>query len=193
MLIFFIIGFLAGIYALIPTPFLKYSYIEYFIYTLLLIVGIGLGSDNKSLALIKNIKPSIIFIPIVSLFGTAFGVLIISLLLPSLGLKEILAAGLGMGYYSIPSIIVTKFSGEIAGAIVLIANMLRELLTLLISPLLARYLGNLAPIAAGGATTGDITLPIITKASGKEYVFIAIINGMILSILVPLLVTFIIQ
>ncbi|MBN2521044.1 MAG: lysine exporter LysO family protein, partial [Bacteroidales bacterium] len=63
--------------------------------------------------------------------------------------------------------------------------------TFIFTPLLVRYFGRLAPIASGGATSMDTSLPIITKFTGKEYAVISIYNGIVLSILVPVLITFI--
>ena len=73
------------------------------------------------------------------------------------------------------------------------SNIFREIITLLFAPLLAKYFGELAPIAAGGATAMDTTLPIITKFSGKEYGIISLFSGIVLSLLVPFLVTFILK
>ena len=82
---------------------------------------------------------------------------------------------------------------ETLGVIALLSNIMRELITLLATPIFLKYFGKLAPIAAGGATSMDTTLPIITKFSGKDYAIIAIFSGTVLTILVPFLVTFILQ
>jgi uncharacterized membrane protein YbjE (DUF340 family) len=52
------------------------------------------------------------------------------------------------------------------------------------------WFGRLAPIAAGGATTMDTTLPIITRTCGKEFVILSIIHGFLVDFSVPFLVTF---
>ena len=54
-----------------------------------------------------------------------------------------------------------------------------------------KYFGKLAPIASGGATSMDTTLPVITKFTGTEYAIIAVFSGTVLTIIVPFLVTFI--
>jgi len=53
---------------------------------------------------------------------------------------------------------------------------------------LVKYLGRLISIAPGGATTMDVTLPLIKKTAGDEMVLPALINGIVLSALVPILV-----
>ena len=110
-----------------------------------------------------------------------------------IGLRESLAIGAGFGYYSLSSIFITKISGEALGVVALISNISREIATLLITPLLVKYFGKLAPIASGGATSMDTTLPIITKFVGKEYAIISVFSGIVLTILVPFLVTFILK
>jgi uncharacterized membrane protein YbjE (DUF340 family) len=53
------------------------------------------------------------------------------------------------------------------------------------------FFGKLAPVASGGATSMDSTLPIIVTASGKEYAMISVFSGIVLTILVPFLVPFV--
>ena len=76
------------------------------------------------------------------------------------------------------------------GTLALTANIIREIITLLGAPLLVCWFGKLAPICAGGATTMDTTLPVITRFSGKEFVVISIFHGFIVDFSVPFLVTF---
>ena len=63
------------------------------------------------------------------------------------------------------------------------------ILTLLAAPLLVRWFGNLAPISAGGATTMDTTLPIITRTAGQQFVVVSIFHGFVVDFSVPFLVT----
>jgi uncharacterized membrane protein YbjE (DUF340 family) len=123
--------------------------------------------------------------------GTFFGVALCSLLLPSLNLREVLAVGAGFGYYSLSSIFISELHSQTLGVIALVSNILREIFTLLFVPLLVKYFGKLAGIASGGATSMDTTLPVISKYSGKEYAVISLFSGIVLTILVPFLVTFI--
>jgi uncharacterized membrane protein YbjE (DUF340 family) len=101
--------------------------------------------------------------------------------------------GAGFGYYSLSSIFIGQISGKTLGVVALISNILREIITLLGTPLLLKFFGQLAPIAAGGATSMDTTLPVITKFTGKEYAVISVFSGVVLTMLVPFLVTFILK
>lgn len=108
-----------------------------------------------------------------------------------------MAVGSGFAYYSLSSILITQFKEpsiglQLAtelGTIALLANISREILTLLAAPLLVRWFGNLAPISAGGATTMDTTLPIITRTAGQQFVVVSIFHGFVVDFSVPFLVT----
>ena len=84
---------------------------------------------------------------------------------------------------------ITEYKGPELGTIALLSNITREIITLLFAPLLVRWFGNLAPISAGGATTMDTTLPIITRYSGQSFVVVSIFHGFVVDFSVPFLVT----
>jgi uncharacterized membrane protein YbjE (DUF340 family) len=79
------------------------------------------------------------------------------------------------------------------GSLAFLSNVFRELLTIIILPFVVKYLGRITSIAPGGATTMDVTLPIIKETAGEETVIPAFVSGAILSILVPILVPFLIS
>ncbi len=70
-----------------------------------------------------------------------------------------------------------------------LANIIREMITLLLTPLLAKWFGPLAPISSGGATTMDTTLPIITQTVGQRCVALSIYHGFVTDFTVPFFVT----
>lgn len=189
---FFVLGIIAGVYHILPKFLFDTDFSIYALYVLICLVGIGVGSDKKAREIQKNAKLKIILVPLTVVIGTLLGVAVVSLFI-DIGLREALAIGAGFGYYSLSSILITKISGEALGVIALIANISREITTLLLAPLLVKYFGKLAPVAAGGATSMDTTLPVITQFAGKEYVIISVFSGVVLSILVPFLVTFILS
>ncbi|MEA3318336.1 MAG: lysine exporter LysO family protein [Bacteroidota bacterium] len=193
ILLFFIFGIITGLFKLIPNIMLETDFSMYALYVLMFLVGIGIGSDKSAWQTIVNNKIRVIFVPLSVIIGTLLGAGLISFLLPTINIKESLAVGAGFGYYSLSSIFITKLSGETLGVIALLSNILREIITLLAAPMFAIYFGKIAPISAGGATSMDTTLPIITKASGKEYAIISVFSGIVLTIIVPFLVSFILE
>lgn len=190
---FFILGLLSGLSSLLPDFMLNKDLSTYALYVLMFLVGITVGADKAAFKIIKEVKFEILIIPVFVIVGTFIGVSIVSLFLKDLSLKDSLAVGAGFGYYSLSSIIITEIRGESLGALALVANIMREVFTLLFAPLLVMFFGKLAPIASGGATSMDSTLPVVRKFSGKEYALISVYNGTVLTILVPLIVMFILE
>lgn len=188
---FFIGGLLLGMYKLLPEQLLQNDYSLYALYLLMFLVGISIGSNKKSLQVIKSVNFKILLVPLSVITGTYIGVSIFSLIQNNLNLIESLAVGSGFGYYSLSSVLITEVSGEELGVIALLSNISREIITLLLTPLFARYFGKLAPISSGGATAMDTTLPIITKYIGSDYAIISVFSGVVLTILVPFLIAII--
>jgi uncharacterized membrane protein YbjE (DUF340 family) len=187
----FILGILVGLLHIIPVTSFINDISLYILYILMFVVGIALGLDNHVWQQIKTMNLKILLIPIATFTGTALGIIFYQLFFSYPHGKDLYAIGAGFGYYSFSSIYISKISGEQLGIIALLANIIREVLTLVLAPVLVKYFGNLAPIASGGATTSDTTLPIILKYSGKEYVLGSVINGVLLTLLVPFLLAFI--
>ena len=189
---FFVLGLLLGISGRLPVNLISDDWSTYTLYVLMFLAGIGIGADRKSWHVLRTINIKIILVPAGIIIGTFAGVTLSSLFLPSLGLREVLAVGAGFGYYSLSSIFISEMHSQSLGLVALLSNMFREIITLLFTPLLVSYFGKLAGIASGGATSMDTTLPVISKYSGKEYAIISLFSGIILTILVPVLVTLIV-
>ena len=187
---FFIAGLLLARWGWIPLSLSEGDVSIWALYALMFLVGISIGSDTQALKAIRGQHWKILWVPVATWAGTLAGTALASLLLPSRSLADCLAVGSGFGYYSLSSIFITEYRGAELGTIALAANIIREIITLLGAPLLVCWFGKLAPICAGGATTMDTTLPVITRFSGKEFVVISIFHGFIVDFSVPFLVTF---
>lgn len=193
ILSFFTLGIILGVTGALPEFLSDTDYSVYALYGLMLLVGIGIGADRKSLNVIFSMNFRLFLIPVGIILGTLIGAAIITLFLPGLRIKEVLAVGSGFGYYSLSSVLITQMHSETLGVVSLLSNIMREVITLLFTPLLVKYFGKFAGIASGGATAMDTTLPVITRYSGREYAVISVFSGILLTILVPVLVTFILN
>lgn len=193
ILAFFTAGVIAGLFRMLPDAMLETDFSMYALYVLMFLVGIGIGADRKSWSVLHQMKLKIVMVPLGVILGTLTGAAIVSLLLPGLKLKETLAVGAGFGYYSLSSLMITQLANESLGVIALLSNIMREMFTLIATPLLVMYFGKLAGISSGGATSMDTTLPVITRFSGKEWSIISVFSGIVLTLLVPFLVTFILK
>lgn len=188
ILFFFVAGILFGTMAIFPENFSGEKMTTYVLYLLLVMVGIGVGANKNTLKMLKAINYKILLIPVSVIVGTFLGTALYSLLDADMTLRECWAVGAGFGYYSLSSVIITEMAGESLGVIALLSNIIREIFTLVFAPLIVRFFGKLAPVSAGGATSMDTTLPIITRYSGTEYVAFSVFSGLVLTLLVPLLV-----
>ena len=186
---FFILGSCCGYFQLLPA-FVTQSNLSYYaLCALMFCVGISIGNNPQTLRNFRSLNPRLIFLPVMTILGTLTGSAVISFLLPHRSLTDCLAVGSGFGYYSLSSIFITEYKGAELGTVALLANISREIVTLLAAPLLVRWFGNLAPISAGGATTMDTTLPIITQTAGQQFVIVSIFHGFVVDFSVPFLVT----
>ena len=156
---------------------------------LLLCVGMGIGSNPDMKSEFRSLNPRVALLPLATILGSWAGAAIAFLMLQRT-ITDCLAISSGFAYYSLSSIFLTEYRGIELGTIALVANLVREAITLLGTPLLARLFGPLAPISAGGATTMDTTLPIITHTCGQRFTILAIFHGFIVDFSVPYLVTF---
>lgn len=186
----FVLGIVAGWSGLLPESLFKGNVEIFVLYSLLLFVGIGVGSDTKALRSIVRMNVRGLIVPLAVALGSLAGAGMVSFILAQISFRDGMAVGAGFGYYSLSSILISKMSGEELGVIALLSNIFREVLTIVLTPLLVRYLGKLAPIACGGATSMDTTLPIIHRHVGTRFAVVSVINGIVLSMLVPVLVPF---
>lgn len=146
---------------------------------------------------IKSLNPRIALLPVATILGSWMGAMAafflmnndVCSLLHHRQLTDCLAVDSGFAYYSLSSIFITEYRGAELGTIALLANIIREMITLLLTPLLAKWFGPLAPISSGGATTMDTTLPIITQTVGQRYVALSIYHGFVTDFTVPFFVT----
>ena len=186
---FFVLGTVVGLTDLVPFDLADTDISYYALCALMFCVGLGVGNDPQTLKNFRSLNPRLVFLPVMTIVGTLAGSAVVSMLLSHRSVADCLAVGSGFGYYSLSSIFITESKGPELGTIALLANICREILTLLAAPLLVRWFGNLAPISAGGATTMDTTLPIITRTAGQEYVVLSIFHGFLVDFSVPFLVT----
>lgn len=187
---FFILGIIAGRFGWINIDSFGFDISFIALAMLMLCVGIGVGNDLGALRNLRNLDSRLLLLPLVTIAGTLAGCAILALFLPWRSIPDTLAVGSGFGYYSLSSIFITQYKGPELGTVALLANISREIITLLGAPLLLRLTGPLSPISAGGATSMDTTLPIISNVSGKEFVILSIYHGFTVDFSVPFFVTF---
>lgn len=197
VIVFFVLGCLLGYTRWLPQTLLENDWTAWILYALMFQVGLSIGSDKKLKDILRSIKPKLLLIPLATIIGTLSSSALAALLLHKWSLWNCLAVGSGFAYYSLSSLLITEIMtpvlGPLAaelGTLALMTNVIREIMALLLAPVLVKYVGKVAPICAGGVTSMDTTLPVISQYAGKDMVFLAIFHGVLLDISVPFFVSF---
>lgn len=185
---YFVIGLLGGIEKMVPSWLLDGDVSFVALCGLLLFVGLGIGLNPEMKKEVRSLSPRMALLPVVTIIGSWLGALLIWTVLHRT-LSDCMAINSGFAYYSLSSIFITEYRGAELGTIALLTNIIREMITLLMTPLMAKWFGPLAPISSGGATTMDTTLPIITQTIGQRYMALSIFHGFATDFSVPFLVT----
>ena len=195
-LLCFIVGCLGG--GAFREVMLPEDLSTWLLYGLMFLVGVGMGGRKGLSDLWRSLRPSALLLPWSSLAFTLLFSAVVVCFLPGLRVWDGLAVSSGMGYYTLSSVLITHLKTPVCGAEVaaalgvtaLLCNVFRELIAIVAAPWLARRFGPLAPIAAAGSTSMDVSLPFIVRASGPSYVPVALLHGMTIDCTIPFLIPF---
>lgn len=174
--------------------FLDVNYIHIFSFlsdaalvVLMFSVGISVGANKQVFHKIKEQHIKILIIPIGIIIGSVVGGFLCSLLM-DMPLNVSVAITSGLGWYTLSSVLITDLAGADFGTIAFLANLFREILSFMLIPFVARYCNHYTAIAPAAATSEDTTLPVLIKYTSEEVVVMAVINGVICSMMVPILI-----
>lgn len=184
ILCFFIAGALCGYYDLAPEFLVHNDLSLVALWIFMGITGVMLGRDKRLGDLFKTIKPSLLLLPAATTVGTFLGSAICSLFI-ACNIYECLAIGAGFAYYSLSSIFISRELGVEAGAIALLANVSREILTIVLAGAITRFFGPQALISCGGAASMDTVLGVVMRHGGRQWVLPSIAHGIIMDFSVP--------
>ena len=189
VLLFFGAGVLAGVLGDFPAAFvgIVHEASNYAVYAMLAAVGMTLGFDVRAWRILRDLKGWVALVPLMIAVGTFLGGTAAWAVL-DMSFRDVMAVSAGFGYYSLSSMLINQLADVSLGSMALIANMVRELVTLLFAPLIARVFGGLGPLSAAGAAS-DTCLPAIIRTSGERNTILAIYSGMVLTVAVPFFVT----
>ncbi len=154
---------------------------------LLFLIGFDIGNNKESLRTLFKADRFTLLVPMGTVLGTLFGGYLAALI-TGLYVRDGLAIASGFGWYSLSAVMIAQAKGADLGAIAFLSNVFRETITLLTVPFIAKHFGAYAAVAPGGATTMDVTLPVIEKYAGKKAAVTGFVHGVILSGLAPVFV-----
>ena len=153
---------------------------------MLFLVGLDLGRQGEAVSSIKAAGIGAMLIPLAVLCGSLIFGALAGLFLP-FSPRETAAAAAGMGWYSLAPTLLAPYSLKLSAAAFL-SNVLREILSILLIPVMARRIGYLECVSAAGATAMDTVLPVIVRATDHRMTVYAFASGLICSLSVPVLV-----
>lgn len=154
---------------------------------LLLFVGMDIGKNKAIFSNLSKFGKKIWLLPIGTVIGSFIGGYLASFL-THMYVGEGVAISMGLGWYSLSAIELSKISAEL-GSLAFLTNVIREILAILTVPFIAKYIGHLESVSIAGATSMDTLLPIINKSTSPDVSVIAFFTGITLSTAVPFLVT----
>lgn len=160
---------------------------EYVLYVLMFMVGISVGLNKGIFKKIKQYHFKIFIIPIATIIASILGGVICSFVL-KMPMNISTAITSGLGWYSLSGIMITDLTNATYGSITFLSNLMREIFSFFMIPIIAKRLNYMTCIAPCGATSEDTTLAMIIKYTDEETVVLSVMNGFICSTLVPILI-----
>jgi len=158
---------------------------------LLVFIGMDLGLDGTIVDNFRRVGLRIFVFPAAVVAATLAGALVCSLFL-DLSAKECLAIGAGFGWYTLAPGIIMENGYVTASAVSFLHNVMRELFSILLIPLVARRIGYIETTGMPGAAAMDVCLPIVEKSTRSDIAVYSFVSGVIMSTLVPIMVPLII-
>lgn len=159
--------------------------ISHWLYALLILVGIELAHIRFQRSWLAA---RILLIPALVLLSSLATGAIISVVTGE-RLTTALALSSGFGWFSLSGALADQYLGTNYSGIAVVTDLIRELLAIVAVFLLGQR-SAISSIGVSGATATSTTLPFIRQAYTYEFIPIAIVSGLILSLLAPLLMTF---
>ena len=159
---------------------------------LLFAIGFDLGQDTDLRQKIKDLPKMSLAVPFLIAVGSLAGAIVAGFFV-RLPVGDAALVGAGFGWYSLSAVIIAQTYDVTLGALALLTNVFREVLALILIPIIATKLGQVPAVAPGGATAMDVTLPIISRNTDAQTTLIAFYSGTVLSALVPFVVPLLIR
>lgn len=188
ILLFFAAGIVTGYFDLLGSLEVPSRLSFYNLCVMIFCIGISIGHNRNIFDNLRQFDRKILLLPLFTILGTLAAMAVLGIFIPY-RIPEVMAIGSGQGYYSLSSVLIAESKGAELGTIALLANVIREIITLVTAPFLPRIAGPLAPIAAGGATTADSTLPIIRQVCGDDLSVVSVYHGFLVDFSVPFMVS----
>jgi uncharacterized membrane protein YbjE (DUF340 family) len=150
---------------------------------LLFFMGLLFGADKEAVANLKRTGIKLLIFPFATALGSILGGLVGGLLL-RIDLAASMGVCAGYGWYTLAGPLAGQLFGVEWAALGFSVNFLREIVTITTISLTSR-IDKYAPVAMGGATAMDTTLPVIVRYCGQDMLITAFSSGFTLTLIAP--------
>ncbi|XKM14585.1 lysine exporter LysO family protein [Orbaceae bacterium ac157xtp] len=181
-----VVGFVS---AYIPLPIWQYNKVITKVVLVLLLFVVGMQLRNSHITLRQILFNKI---GIITTLLVIVSCLVGSLLFAYITNEPInvaMAMSSGYGWYTLSGLLMTDAHGPIIGSITFLNDILRELCAIILIPTLIKRF-RLTALGLCGATSMDFTLPMLQKGGGMTIVPSAIVQGFLLTLFMPIIITF---
>ena len=165
------------------------SHTDYILYATMVLVGISVGLHESIVEQMKKYHLKLLLIPMGIVAGSLIGGVICSFVLNE-PMRESLAISGGLGWYSLTGVAIGNLSGAEYGSIAFLSNLMREIISFFVIPVIAVKFNYYTCIPPAGATSEDTTLPMMIRYTDEKTVVFSVLNGVICSACVPAIMSF---
>ncbi len=145
--------------------------------------GVSLASARTAFDYLKKLGLRILLMPVAIFLGGILSGAVFGKIL-GVDLLWSVTASASMGYYSLPGAFMTEAYGVEAGVYGFMVNVLRDVCTIILMPLLTR-ISKGAPIASGAGGCMDTMFVPVSRAVGPELSLVALLVGALVTVIVP--------
>lgn len=154
---------------------------------LLFFMGLLFGIDKEALDKLRKTGFKISVFPFAIALGSIAGGLVGGILLRT-NVFASMGVCAGYGWYTLTGPLAGQLFGLEWAAIGFTVNFLREIATI-VTTSAAKKIDKYAPVAMGGATAMDTTLPVIVRYCGQDTLITAFSSGFTLTMIAPFAIT----
>lgn len=129
--------------------------------------GFSMGIDGKVKSMLRGAGLGIILVPLAMAAGTLLAGVVYSFLTP-MTLQEGVAISAGFGWYTLAPSVISSAGHAVAGAVAFLHNVLREILGIILLPLVASKIGYIEAVTLPGTAAMDVCLPLVEQSCSIE-------------------------
>ena len=188
IIVFVGLGILAG-FLVLPEGFMAWTglLLTISLCVLLVLIGIDIGTEGTLAENFRSAGWRVGVFPFVSMVAMVAAAVAAAVILP-LSLQDSLCVGGGFAWYSLAPAMLAEYSTRIS-AISFMHNVFREILGILLIPVVAGKIGYIESYGLPGSPSMDVCLPVVERSTSSDVAVYSFINGAILSAAVPILIT----